>query len=1129
MILFIFLLLFQTSSASSGFNNSILSQPPLAVADCPPLPETCRNNNSTCPLCDDSGKCTLYVAVILPQSDFYIVNIARAAEILYEAGNKSIADGTLGKNISVDYRFYDDSCKQDKASGNLVLATKDDLCIHVMFGPVCDYCIGTIGRTAKYIDIPNLTPTALSSDFTKIKQSLDDEYYFLLNSGSTDFRSVAEFFELILDRYGWRKFILMYERYQQEEVGGEDTCYLGMSSLATELGKFQPDFVDGDLRLLGMNYTEFLMNKVGVDYGIIITCTNQTNMRKIAIEAAKLKMMDRGEYTFFNLELYNNATNPSRPWLCTNDTDENNALARKGYEAIYTIMPHSETNFSMVASQPKRGSMFLDGLYDAMMMYVQALNRTLNRSGAIGKQDISGCELVHEMMGKSFKGKNEEFEVNCNGIRVRKFAMLNINSEGDYEIMATYSTRNKTIDYWNIRWRFGEPGDTPACGYDLSKCPTYDIVMILVGCLIVLVLFGLASAGYIWYRQRKLKSEIEARAWKVNYGDILFLNSKPRSSISSGVSLRSNLDTISLIGGRPTYGQLAFYKSMKVAVKELSNVKIELNHDNLYELKVMKDLSHENLVKFHGACLDGPNCLLTEYCHRGSLQDLLEDDKIKLDWTFRISLIKDLVSGMYYLHRSPIKSHGALKSSNCLVDIRFALKIADFGLSFLRVHDADQDMYNKEYHSFWQRLLWTAPELLNMNPIPPMGTQEGDVYSFGLIMHEILMRKGVFYLGDIHMGAEEILESVKKGPSSNNGTPLRPILGSEDQYEDEVEQLMNRCWAEDSVDRPDFATLKNKLHQMNKNDGNLLDNLLARMEQYASNLEALVDERTADYLEEKRRCEELLYQLLPKSVAKQLIQGESVIAETFDSVTIYFSDIVGFTELSARSTPLEVVELLNDLYTCFDSIVEEFDVYKVETIGDAYMVVSGLPERNGNSHAGEIARMSLALLEAVRKFRIRHRPTDPLKLRIGIHTGPCVAGVVGLKMPRYCLFGDTVNTASRMESNGSALRIHVSPVTKAVLDTFGTFDLECRGEIEIKGKGKMTTYWLNKERISRVTTQPGPAMETKARALSTPLPINARKEMPSNGKVVNLVNIVPPSDEAGIPLLAVTASQDSES
>lgn len=243
------------------------------------------------------------------------------------------------------------------------------------------------------------------------------------------------------------------------------------------------------------------------------------------------------------------------------------------------------------------------------------------------------------------------------------------------------------------------------------------------------------------------------------------------------------------------------------------------------------------------------------------------------------------------------------------------------------------------------------------------------------------------------------------------------------------------------------------------------------MEQYANNLETLVDERTRDYLEEKKKCEDVLYQLLPKSVAAQLIAGKPVLAETYDNVTIYFSDIVGFTRLSAESSPLEVVDFLNDLYTCFDSIVGHFDVYKVETIGDAYMVVSGLPVRNGINHAAQIARMALAILSAVHTFRIRHRPEEKLRLRIGMHSGSVVAGVIGLKMPRYCLFGDTVNSASRMESNGEALKIHLSEATKELLDTFGTFDLVERGLVDIKGKGKMRTFWLAGEKPAAVNRE----------------------------------------------------------
>ncbi|XP_013778669.1 atrial natriuretic peptide receptor 2-like, partial [Limulus polyphemus] len=198
-------------------------------------------------------------------------------------------------------------------------------------------------------------------------------------------------------------------------------------------------------------------------------------------------------------------------------------------------------------------------------------------------------------------------------------------------------------------------------------------------------------------------------------------------------------------------------------------------------------------------------------------------------------------------------------------------------------------------------------------------------------------------------------------------------------------------------------------------------------------------------------------------IADQLKTGSHVKPETYENVTVYFSDIVGFTALSADSTPMQVVDLLNDLYTCFDDIIGNYDVYKVETIGDAYMVVSGLPVRNGNNHAREIACLSLALREAIGNFKVRHRPHHEVKLRIGMHSGPCAAGVVGLKMPRYCLFGDTVNTASRMESNGEAMKIHVSPTTKNILETFGTFHLTVRGEVELKGKGKIRTYWLEDE------------------------------------------------------------------
>lgn len=158
--------------------------------------------------------------------------------------------------------------------------------------------------------------------------------------------------------------------------------------------------------------------------------------------------------------------------------------------------------------------------------------------------------------------------------------------------------------------------------------------------------------------------------------------------------------------------------------------------------------------------------------------------------------------------------------------------------------------------------------------------------------------------------------------------------------------------------------------------------------------------------------------MLPPAVVRQLKLQRQVPAETFDSATIFFSDIVGFTFISAGSTAMEVVTMLNTLYRLFDTIILKYDVYKVETIGDAYMVVSGLPQRNGDKHAGEIAMMSLDLVCGIAGFIIPHMRNRTLEIRVGVNSGPCVAGVVGTTMPRYCLFGDTINTASRMESTG---------------------------------------------------------------------------------------------------------------
>ncbi|XP_075996460.1 atrial natriuretic peptide receptor 1-like [Genypterus blacodes] len=633
---------------------------------------------------------------------------------------------------------------------------------------------------------------------------------------------------------------------------------------------------------------------------------------------------------------------------------------------------------------------------------------------------------------------------------------------GEFQVVCVYNSSEKQLVMQSGRsfqWPGGAPPlEIPECGFknDKPDCLARTVSMHqMVAIVICFVFVIIVTVSVFIYRKLKLESELVAQLWRVSWDDVQMSMDKVLRRTCSRLTMSmkgSNYGSLmTMEGNLQIYTKTGYYKGNLAAIKYINKKRIELTRNVLFELKHMRDVQNEHLTRFIGACIDPPNmCIITEYCPRGSLQDLMESESITLDWMFRYSLINDIVKGMAFLHNSVIVSHGNLKSSNCVVDSRFVVKITDYGLESLHTASSPEDT-----HAYYACKMWMAPELLRSTCPPPCGTQKGDIYSFSIILQELALLRGVFFLDTHTLTPKEIVQAVHQG----GPPPLRPTLCFHSHTE-EFGVLMQRCWSEEPNERPEFSTIKLLLRKQHRGYGsNILDNLLSRMEQYANNLEELVEERTQAYHEEKRKAETLLYQILPHSVAEQLKRGETVQAEAFDSVTIYFSDIVGFTALSAESSPLQVVTFLNDLYTCFDAIIDNFDVYKVETIGDAYMVVSGLPMRNGKLHGREVARMSLALLEAVRSFQIQHRPNQQLRLRIGIHSGPVCAGVVGLKMPRYCLFGDTVNTASRMESSGEALRIHVSEATHQVLQDLD-FLLELRGEIEVKGKGRMRTYWL---------------------------------------------------------------------
>jgi len=207
-----------------------------------------------------------------------------------------------------------------------------------------------------------------------------------------------------------------------------------------------------------------------------------------------------------------------------------------------------------------------------------------------------------------------------------------------------------------------------------------------------------------------------------------------------------------------------------------------------------------------------------------------------------------------------------------------------------------------------------------------------------------------------------------------------------------------------------------------------------------------------------QRSEDLLLNILPPSIARRLKLDGGTIADAFAGVTVLFADIVGFTRLAARLSPERVVGLLNDLFCRFDDVAGHLGLEKIKTIGDCYMVAGGLPEPRAD-HADAVARMSLAMLRIVAELAAH--TGEPLDVRIGIHSGPVVAGVIGKRKFIYDLWGDTVNIASRMESHGVPGAIQLSAASRQLLD--GKYRLHPRGKIDVKGKGEMETWLLEGE------------------------------------------------------------------
>ncbi|XP_022433354.1 heat-stable enterotoxin receptor isoform X2 [Delphinapterus leucas] len=704
---------------------------------------------------------------------------------------------------------------------------------------------------------------------------------------------------------------------------------------------------------------------------------------------------------------------------------------------VLTLPPENSVSNSSFSKNVSLTNDFAAAYLDGVLLFGHMLKIFLENG-----EEVTTPKFAHAFRNITFEGRVGPVTLDdCGDIDNTMLLLYTSVDTNKYKVLLTYDTHinqtNPVDKSPTFIWKNHKlPNDIPGQGPQMLMVAVFTltgaVALLLLGALLVL-------------RKYKRDHALRQKKWfHIPPENIFPLESNETNHVSLKIDDDKRRDTIQRL-------RQCKYDKKRVILKDLKHNDGNFTEKQKIELNKLLQIDYYNLTKFYGTVkLDSMIFGVIEYCERGSLREVLNDtisypDGTFMDWEFKISVLYDIAKGMSYLHSSKTEVHGRLKSTNCVVDSRMVVKITDFGCNSILPPRKD---------------LWTAPEHLRQANI----SQKGDVYSYGIIAQEIILRRETFYT----LSCRDQKEKIFRVEYSDGVKPFRPDLFLETAEEKELEVylLVKNCWEEDPEKRPDFKKIENTLAKIfglfhDQKNETYMDTLIRRLQLYSRNLEHLVEERTQLYKAERDRADRLNFMLLPRLVVKSLKEKGIVEPELYEEVTIYFSDIVGFTTICKYSTPMEVVDMLNDIYKNFDHILDHHDVYKVETIGDAYMVASGLPKRNGNRHAIDIAKMALDILSFMGTFELEHLPGLPIWIRIGIHSGPCAAGVVGIKMPRYCLFGDTVNTASRMESTGLPLRIHVSGSTISILKrTECQFLYEVRGETYLKGRGTETTYWL---------------------------------------------------------------------
>lgn len=573
--------------------------------------------------------------------------------------------------------------------------------------------------------------------------------------------------------------------------------------------------------------------------------------------------------------------------------------------------------------------------------------------------------------------------------------------------------------------------------------------------------------GYILFQKIKYWRLLNRDDWLIPIDDIVFYydsrnNSSNRCSSLFARSVRSLQSAQTTMDQKELDAMIdkvlqwpGKWKGYDIGVRllEIPQMRNLTKHMKQEMLIIRDKIAHPNVVKFFGlTTIENEKYVIGEYCRKGSLADVLQDNRITMTLEFKLALALDVCQGMCFLHNQHL-IHGNLKACVCFVDAKWTVKVGDWEfLKLLTLNNEENAMIAGNVYkgsltkpSITSREFWVAPEVLRAHYKCKL-TQECDVFSFAILLQEIYTQEEPYseYLGT--SSTKEILHAIC---SSN----LRPKIQLDIPVS--IRQIMEIAWTDNPVSRPSFNQILQLMKRNNPLRKSVMDSVIQSMEDYTKHLEDCVEEKTIELESAKKQMKVMMSSIIPETIANSISNGESIAHDQEKTMGVICVEITNgndFTNLHSKGK----VRKITDLCTYLDLLGSKYSAFRYSSFGTSFMIVIGVGDVNNNNKGQNVAlktaHMCLDILTHEHIDDSNCKPEDlwMVKLCIGAHVSRTTTGIVETDTPQFLLFSDLPDVVRSLARSSHASKIHISMDLRKMLLSSNNFSTERSGLLIVR-------------------------------------------------------------------------------